>query len=99
VEQRSQVNLPPHVSPPFEVFVNGVPQVEGTDYELIGSSIVFHRSFAREGRLGVVRWASMFLGIAGTYRQNDTIDVVYSNNGQRIVASLRPTVWEGEEPS
>jgi hypothetical protein len=32
----------------------------------------------------------MFLGVAGSYRQNDTIDVVYSIDGARRVASLAP---------
>ena len=30
----------------------------------------------------------MFFGIAGSYRRNDTIDVVYSVEGRRVVASL-----------
>ena len=30
----------------------------------------------------------MWLGIAGTYRKNDTVDVVYTLNGKRTVASL-----------
>jgi hypothetical protein len=92
VEERTHVALPAHVAPPFEVYVNGVPQAEGDDYELVGSTIVFHRTFAREGRLGFWRWISMFLGVAGTYRKHDNIDVIYTRNGQRAVSSLRPAV-------
>ncbi len=86
----SRVVLPAHVSAPFEVFVNGVPQVEGTDYRVEGRTLVFDRSLEREGQLGFWRWLSMFLGIAGTYRQNDTVDVVYQAAGRRAVATGLP---------
>ena len=29
----------------------------------------------------------MFLGIAGTYRKNDSVDVVYEVGGRRVVAT------------
>jgi len=29
----------------------------------------------------------MFLGVAGTYRRHDTVDVVYQRDGQRVVAT------------
>jgi len=63
---RTHVELPSYVQPPFEIFVNGVQQVEGSDYELVGSTLVFDREFAHEGKLGFWRWASLFLGVAGT---------------------------------
>jgi hypothetical protein len=90
VGQRTHVELPPHVQPPFEVFVNGVPQLEGEDYERIGSTLVFERSLVREGKLGFWRWTSMLLGVAGTYRNNDSVDVVYTFDGRRLVSSLDP---------
>src|SRR4051812_6900468 len=90
MESRGRVDLPPYVSPPFEVFVNGVPQAEGADYELVGRSLLFTRSFAREGKLGFWRWLSMLLGIAGTYRKHDTIDVAFTIDGRRKVVGLAP---------
>jgi hypothetical protein len=90
VEPRSHVVLPSHVQRPFDVFINGVPQVEGEDYDVIGSTLVFEREFAREGKLAWWRWALLFLGIAGTYRKHDSIDVVYTVNGRRAVSSLQP---------
>ena len=87
----SRVALPPDVPDEFEVFVNGVPQKPGSDYRVIGRTLVFARQLAHEGRLGALRWASMFLGVAGTYRKHDTVDVVYERNGRRVVATgLRP---------
>jgi hypothetical protein len=97
---RTRIDLPPSVTRPFEVFVNGIPQTEGNDFELIGSTLVFNRELVREGDLGWWRWARMALGIAGTYRKNDTIDVVYTRNGRRQVVTLRPsrTAEEAESP-
>ena len=98
VESRSRVDLPSFVTQPYEVFVNGVPQVEGADYELAGSSLLFNRSLAREGRLGFWRWLSMLLGIAGTYRKHDTIDVAFTVGGRSQVASLAPAEPETHSP-
>jgi hypothetical protein len=94
VENQTHVELPDHIHQPFEVFVNGVPQQEGTDYAVVGSVIVFERSFAKEGKLGFWRWLSMFAGVAGTYRKNDSIDIAYSLNGRQLVSSLQPVVHE-----
>ena len=85
---RSRVDLPPYVQRPYEVFVNGVPQVEGADYEVVGPTILFPRVLAREGRLGFWRWLSMLLGIAGTYRKHEAVTVVYNHEGRRMVANL-----------
>src|ERR1043166_4489287 len=86
----SRVDLPDAVTTPFEVFVNGVPQHPGVDFDLVGRALVFRRELAREGRLGFWRWLSLFLGVAGTYRKHDSVDVVYARAGQRVVASLEP---------
>ena len=71
------MQLPAGVGESFEVFVNGVVQQPGRDYRREGDELVFERRLAREGRLGFWRWLSLFLGVAGTYRQNDSVDVVY----------------------
>jgi hypothetical protein len=63
----------------------------GRDYRIDGRTLVFERRLAREGQLGFWRWLSIFLGVAGTYRKNETVDVVYSVGGQRQVATLEPT--------
>ena len=90
MDERSLVDLPPGVTDPFEVFVNGVLQRPGTDFDRVGHSLVFRRALAREGRLGFWRWFSIFLGVAGTYRRNDTVDVVYTSGGRRAVVTLTP---------
>ena len=92
METRSRVELPPQVAGQFEVYVNGVPQEPGRDYEQVGRTLVFDRELRQEGKLGFWRWTSIFLGVAGTYRQNDSVDVVYEVNGRRVVAAKLPLV-------
>ncbi len=94
----SRVALPPDVSAPFEVYRNGVPQEAGRDYRVQGDTLVFAHSLAREGKLGFWRWLSMLLGVAGTYRANDSVDIVYERGGRRTVATGLPLVRdEGAE--
>ena len=71
--------------------MNGVLQQPGRDFDRIGDELVFRRALAQEGRLGPLRWLSMLLGIAGTYRKHESVDVAYVVNGRRAVATgLRP---------
>jgi hypothetical protein len=86
----TRVRLPGDVVRPFEVYVNGVPQTEGIDFRIEGRTLVFSRELKGEGKLGFWRWTAIFVGIAGTYRQNDSVDVVYERDGQRVVATKLP---------
>jgi len=90
----AEVELPSEVSEPYEVFLNGVRQQPGRDFRVDGRILVFERTLAKEGRLGFWRWLSLFLGVAGTYRQNDSVDVVYQHDGRRIVATSLPLTLE-----
>lgn len=71
------------------MFLNAVPQVEGRDYVVRDGELVFDRPLARE-RVGLGRWTSMILGIAGSYGKDDSIDVAYTVDGQRRVAAKLP---------
>jgi hypothetical protein len=93
-EHRSQVELPPHVEGAFEVFVNGVPQRRGVDYQQLGRRLIFRGELSQEGKLGFWRWLSLFFGVAGTYRKNDTVDIVHSVEGRQTVTSLEPAPQE-----
>jgi hypothetical protein len=90
VAVESRVQLPPAATGQVEVYVNGVRQQEGADFERHGGELVFRRQLAGEGRLGFWRWLSLFFGVAGTYRQNDSVDVVYEVDGRRTVESGLP---------
>ena len=85
------MKLPSGIGAGYQVYVNGVQQEPGRDFDRVGDELVFRRELAQEGRLGPVRWLSIFLGIAGSYRKHETVDVVYEEGGRRTVASLTPS--------
>jgi hypothetical protein len=93
--ERTRVQLPSGLEEGFQVFVNGVVQQPGRDFRREGDELVFERRLTREGRLGFWRWLSLFLGVAGTYRQNDSVDVVYEHGGRRVVATGLPLRDDG----
>jgi hypothetical protein len=86
MSERSAVRIPAGVRPPFDVYVNGVPQQQGTDYEIRAGMLVFARSLAQEGKLGFWRWALGAWGI-GTYRNHESVDIRYTTpDGRAQVA-------------
>ena len=88
--QGTRVRLPADVVRPFDVFVNGIEQREGADYHIDGRTLVFERALKTQGKLGFWRWLSLWVGIAGTYRQNDSVDVAYQRAGKPVVATRLP---------
>jgi hypothetical protein len=78
------VRLPSAVVEPFEVYVNGVLQERGVDYEVRGQRLCFEREL-RTDRVSSWRWLIGAFGI-GTYRQDDSIDVSYVRDGQPRIA-------------
>ena len=85
-EPRWRVPLPRGAEPPFRVFVNGVPQSEGRDYELAAGELRFYRPLEKE-RLGLGRWTAMFFGLFGSYGKNDSVDVQYRIGDTETVAT------------
>ena len=90
VRSGTRVELPPGVERPAEVYVNGVVQRAGADYRVEQGSLVFTRELHQEGKLGFWRWTSIFLGLVGTYRKNDIVDVHWTANGKTQVATGVP---------
>jgi hypothetical protein len=87
---RSAVRLPPGVRPPIDVYVNGVPQVEGTDYRVRDGVLIFERQLAQAPKLGFWRWFMGAWGI-GTYRKHESVDVRYNlEDGRTLVAENLP---------
>ena len=96
--RRWVVPLPRGAEPPYRVFVNGVPQTEGSDYTIERGALVFGRHLEKEGKLGIGRWTAMFLGLFGTYRKNDSVDVQYRLGGQERVATGLDIIPPAEGP-
>ncbi len=83
--ERWSVKLPPGVRPPFEVYVNGVKQAAGDDYEIRQGALLFDRPLVKEGRVAWWRWLVGAFGV-GTYRRDDQVDVRYELDGRPLVA-------------
>ena len=81
-----RVRLPRGAEPPIRVYVNGVEQVEGEDFEVRAGEIVFAAPIVKE-KVGTGRWMAMYLGLFGTYRKNETVDIEYRLGGTTKLAS------------
>jgi hypothetical protein len=86
VSARWRVPLPRGAEPPYRVFVNGVPQSEGSDYDVGEGELLFAQPLEKE-RIGVGRWTAMFLGLFGSYGKNDSVDVQYRLHGSEQLAT------------
>lgn len=84
-----RLKLPAGGEAPYTVFVNGVEQREGVDYNLRAGEIVFTREIVKE-KVGAGRWLAMYLGLFGTYRKNETIDLQFKRDGKIELLSDLP---------
>jgi hypothetical protein len=81
---RSFVQLPPDVTEPFDVYLNGVRQRPDADFVVDGDCLIFDRALRRD-RVSGWRWFVGAWGV-GTYRQDDSVDVAYERDGRPWVA-------------
>jgi hypothetical protein len=86
VTETSYVRLPPGIRPPFDVYLNGVPQHQGADYDVNGDMLRFPRRLVRD-KVSGWRWLIGAFGI-GTYRQDDSVDIRYESDGRSLVVQL-----------
>lgn len=94
-----RVRIPTGAEPPFVVFVNGVEQAEGRDYSVRGDEIVFTRPIVKE-KVGTGRWLAMYLGLFGTYRKNETIDIQFQRDGRaQLVSDVAVVPYAEDEGS
>jgi hypothetical protein len=76
-----RIKLPAGAEAPYTVFVNGIEQREGADYNVRAGEIVFTRQLVKE-KVGTGRWLAMYLGLFGTYRKNETVDLQFHRAGK-----------------
>lgn len=82
-----RVRLPAGAERPIKVYINGVEQAEGEAYRLEGRELVFSRPILKEAKVGGARWLAMLLGLFGTYRKHETVDVEYRRADRTELAS------------
>ena len=85
-----RVALPAGVRGPFEVYVNGVRQELGRDFQVGAGELRFTRELMAQ-RLSRWAWFWGAWGI-GTYERNDVVDVRYESDGQPQVAHALPII-------
>jgi hypothetical protein len=93
-----RVKLPAGAEPPYTVFINGIEQSPDS-YRIEAGEIVFNRPIVKE-KVGTGRWLAMYLGLFGTYRKNETIDLQFTRGAKIELRSDLPVVpyAEGEAP-
>lgn len=84
-----RVMLPEGAETPVVVYINGVAQTEGQDYNLRGGEILFTREILKEQK-SRQRKMIMLIGVIGFYAKNETIDVQFQRNGKTELASDLP---------
>jgi hypothetical protein len=96
VAETSFVRLPPDVRSPFEVYINGVRQELGADYQVRDGMLCFQRRLAKD-TISKKRWLIGAFGV-GTYRQNDSVDVRYETAGGARLAEGLPIIEPAPGP-
>ncbi len=89
-----RVRLPRGARGPIKVFVNGVEQREGVDYELGEGTVVFAEPILKEDlrQLPWYRKIALGLGTIGNYEKNETVDLEYRLDGKVHLASNVPVL-------
>jgi predicted ATP-grasp superfamily ATP-dependent carboligase len=85
---RSIVRVPDGAQPPFQVYVNGVPQHEGRDYRVRADALVFARQLVSPRRT-TLRFLARLM-VAGRYSPEHHVDVVYTVAGKPFMAHALP---------
>ncbi|HKV67877.1 MAG TPA: hypothetical protein VJN72_07295 [Gaiellales bacterium] len=81
----SRVHVPDGMGRPFQVYVNGVEQTEGTDFEVVGAWIVFAQELISPKDENA---RSVFRGFFfGRYKPEHVVDVACQVGGQAHVFS------------
>jgi hypothetical protein len=83
----TRFELPPTVAEPLEVYLNGILQQPGVDFQLAGRTLIFPRVLEPEVKLNKLQWVLVALGVTGSHKKHDSLDVIYEHEGRRLVAT------------
>jgi hypothetical protein len=81
-----RARLPRGAQPPIKVYVNGIEKADGVDFEVVGDEVRFAVPIVKE-TVTPGRWMAMYLGLFGTYRKNETVDIEYRLGGDTKLAA------------
>jgi hypothetical protein len=81
-----RARLPRGAEEPIRVHINGVEQPRGEVWDVREGKIVFTRPIVKES-VSKGRWMAMYLGLFGSYRKNETVDIEYTLGGEPKLAA------------
>ena len=81
-----RARLPRGAAEPIRVHINGVEQPRGEVWNVRQGEIVFTRPIVKE-RVSTGRWLAMYLGLFGSYKRNEQVDVEYTLDGKPKLAA------------
>ena len=81
-----RARLPRGAQEPIRVHINGVEQPRGDVWDVRQGEIVFARPIIKES-VSRGRWMAMYLGLFGSYRLNEAVDIEYSLGGAQKLAA------------
>jgi len=95
-----RVKIPAGAERPYIVFINGIEQKEGVDFNVEDGELHFTRAIVKE-KMDTGRWLAMYLGLFGTYRKDEKVDIHFKRDGKdELVADLPVIPYEdGEGPA
>jgi hypothetical protein len=92
-----RVKIPAGAEAPYTVYINGVEQTEGQDFTIEDRELVFTRPIVKE-EMGTSRWLAMYLGLWGTYRKDEKVDIQFQRAGKtELIADLPVVPYPGTE--
>lgn len=92
-----RVRMPVGAEPPYTVYINGIEQKEGEDFNIEDRELHFTRPIVKE-KMGTSRWLAMYLGLWGTYRKDEKVDLQFTRNGKtELVADLPIVPYENAD--
>jgi hypothetical protein len=81
-----RAKLPRGATEPIRVHINGVEQARGEVWDVREGTIHFTRAIVKES-VSTGRWLAMYLGLFGSYRKNEQVDVEYALGGKPKLAA------------
>ncbi len=82
----TKARLPRGAEEPIRVYINGVEQPRGDVWDILPGGIAFTRPIIKE-TVTRGRWLAMYLGLFGSYRLNETVDIEYRLGGEPKLAA------------
>ena len=87
----TRARLPRGASEPIRVHINGVEQPRGEVWDVRGEYVAFTRPIIKE-QVSTGRWIAMYLGLFGSYKKNEQVDIEYTLDGKpKLAANVEVT--------